>query len=83
MTTPTPSQRVDEQERSASSMATYPGRVVKADFARTLAVELECAERDLAAAATILAAIFGPAIIRRSEADWIAHETIERAKRRS
>ena len=37
----------------------------------------------LAAAATILAAIFGPAIIRRSEVDWIAHETIEKAKRRS
>ena len=59
MNTPTPSQRVDEQERSASSMATYPGRVVKADFARTLAVELECAERDLAAAQGRIKALEG------------------------
>lgn len=55
MTTPTPSERVAEQERSASSMATYPGRVVKAEFARMLAVELESAERDLAAAREELA----------------------------
>jgi hypothetical protein len=34
-------QRAAEQERSGESMATYPGRVVKASFVRGLAMELD------------------------------------------
>lgn len=44
--------RTDEQERSASSMATFPGRVVKADFARTLERELAEARREFACVKT-------------------------------
>jgi hypothetical protein len=36
--------RTDEQERSASSMATYPNKVVKASFARLLEAELTAAQ---------------------------------------
>lgn len=57
MANPFEHREVIEQERSASSMATYPGRVVKANYAHRLAQERDAALallRNMSAAAKVL-----------------------------